>query len=41
MELHVYMQEIKLADALGYKEVSKQLFENYRAERDILTGHLK
>ena len=32
-ELRAYMVEIKEADRLGLKEVSKQLFENYRQER--------
>ena len=41
MELHAYMQGIKLADSLGYKDVSKQLFENNRNERELLTSHLK
>lgn len=41
MELYAYMQEIKLAGPLGYKEVAEQLFENYRVEREILTAHLK
>ena len=38
MELHAYMQGIKLADSLGYKDVSKQLFENNRNERELLTS---
>lgn len=33
-ELRAYMVEIKEADRLGFKEVSKQLFENYRQERE-------
>lgn len=33
-ELRAYMAEIKEADGLGLKEVSEQLFENYRQERD-------
>ena len=41
MELHAYMQEIKLADSLGYKDIANQLFENYRIERELLTSHLK
>lgn len=41
MELHAYMQEIKLADSLGYKSVANQLFQNYMAERNILTNYLR
>lgn len=33
-ELRAYMVEIKGADKLGLKEVSAQLFENYRQERE-------
>ena len=33
-ELRAYMVEIKEADMLGLKEVSEQLFENYRQERE-------
>lgn len=32
-ELRAYMVEIKEADRLGLKEISEQLFENYRKER--------
>lgn len=50
MELHAYMQEIKLAESLPLldekyediaEQLAKQLFENYRAERELLTSHLK
>lgn len=40
-ELRAYLQEIKLAESLGYKNVAAQLFENYRAERALVAGHLK
>lgn len=30
-----------LEDLLGYKDVANQLFENYRAERELLAGYLK
>lgn len=33
-ELRAYMVEIKEADRLGLKKISKQLFENYRKERE-------
>jgi hypothetical protein len=41
MELHAYMQEIKLADSLGIKSVADQLFENYMTERSLLTDYLR
>jgi len=40
MELHAYMQEIKLADSLGLKDIANQLFENYIDERSLLTEYL-
>ena len=33
-ELRAYMVEIKDADQLGLKEISSELFENYRQERE-------
>jgi len=41
MELHAYMQEIKLADSLGLKDIANQLFENYIDERSLLTEYLR
>lgn len=41
-ELRAYMVEIKEADRLGLKDISQQLFENYRAERaDIIARYFK
>lgn len=37
-ELRAYMVEIKEADRLGLKDVSRQLFENYRQEREWIVG---
>jgi len=37
-ELRAYLVEIKEADRLGLKEVSEQLFENYRQEREWITN---
>ncbi len=40
-ELRAYLVEIKEADKLGLKEISQQLFENYRAERtEIIVRYL-
>ncbi|HEY9062700.1 MAG TPA: S8 family serine peptidase [Pseudobacteroides sp.] len=39
-ELRAYMQEIKEADRLGLQEVSKQLWENYLAERFDLISRI-
>ena len=35
------MQEIKLADSLGLKDIANQLFENYIDERSLLTEYLR
>lgn len=37
-ELRAYMVEIKEADRLGLKDVSAQLFENYRQEREWIVN---
>lgn len=37
-ELRAYMKEIKIADELGLKEVSSQLWDNYRKERANILG---
>ena len=36
-----YMQEIKIADELGLKDVSAQLWENYRQEREYILNFFK
>jgi hypothetical protein len=41
MELHAYMQEIKLVDSLGLKDIANQLFQNYIDERSLLTEYLR
>ena len=35
------MQEIKIADELGLKDVSAQLWENYRQEREYILNFFK
>ena len=36
-----YMQEIKIADELGLKDVYAQLWENYRQEREYILNFFK
>ena len=40
-ELRAYMKEIKIADELGLKDVSAQLWENYRQEREYILNIFK
>lgn len=40
-ELRAYMKEIKIADELGLKDVSAQLWENYRKEREYILNIFK
>ena len=40
-ELRAYMKEIKIADELGLKDVSAQLWENYRQEREYILNFFK
>ncbi|WP_207706250.1 hypothetical protein, partial [Clostridium sp. HBUAS56017] len=40
-ELRAYMKEIKIADELGLKDVSSQLWENYRQERESILNLFK
>ncbi|MCT4687736.1 hypothetical protein, partial [Vallitalea sp.] len=37
-ELKAYMQEIKMADEMGLKDITTQLWENYRQERFKILG---
>ena len=40
-ELRAYMKEIKISDELGLKDVSEQLWKNYRQERDHILNLFK
>lgn len=40
-ELRAYTKEIKIADELGLREVSAQLWENYRQEREYILNLFK
>lgn len=40
-ELRAYMKEIKIADKLGLKDVSAQLWGNYRQEREYILNIFK
>lgn len=41
MELNAYMREVEFAESIGRRDIANMLFENYIAERGLLTSHLK